>query len=658
MSVPARNGADGRRRAVIENVRPCVDAGRFAVKRCVGDVLGVEADVFIDGHEAPGAMLLHRRRGERRWRESAMQALGNDRWRAQFALGDIGVYEYTIAAWADAFASWRKDLERWTEPGDIAVALSIGAKLIAAAAARARGADARLLKAWCENLSADTAPEARRTLALDEALNALAARYPDRRFETVFEPALAVVVDPPLARFSAWYELFPRAAGPSGAHGTFKDCERRLPEIAQMGFDVLYFPPIHPIGRTRRKGRNNAPAAASGDPGSPWGIGADEGGHKAVHPDLGTPEEFRQLVKAARLHGIEIALDVALQSSPDHPYVREHPQWYRHRPDGSIQFAENPPKKYEDIYPFDFDNDDWRALWEEVRSIFLHWIGEGVRVFRVDNPHTKPFGLWEWVIGEIKAAHPDVLFLSEAFTRPKIMHRLAKLGFSQSYTYFTWRNSRSELTEYFTELAHAPSREYFRPNVWPNTPDILHEYLQRGGRPAFAVRLVLAATLAANYGIYGPAFELAENRAREPGSEEYLNSEKYELRAWERDRPDSLAPLVARVNAIRRENRALQHDWRLWFHPTDNEQLICYSKATPECDNVILVLVNLDPVNRQSGWTDLRLEELGLAGGPLEVHDLLSGERYRWHGARNYVELRPWQSPGHILRISPGGPRP
>ncbi len=658
MSVPSRNGAEGRRRAVIENVMPCVDAGRFAVKRCVGDVFQVQADVFIDGHEVPRAVLLHRRRGERRWNETAMEGLVNDRWRSQFSLSDIGVYEYTIAAWADAYASWRKDLERWTDPEDITVALSIGAQLIAAAAARARGADARLLKAWCENLCADTAPGTRRTLALDAALNALVERYPDRRFETVFEPALAVVVDPPLARFSAWYELFPRAAGAPGVHGTFQDCERRLPEIARMGFDVLYFPPIHPIGRTRRKGRNNAPAAATGDPGSPWGIGADEGGHKAVHPELGTPAEFRQLVKAARLQGIEIALDIALQSSPDHPYVREHPQWYRHRPDGSIQFAENPPKKYEDIYPFDFDTDDWRALWEEIRGIFAHWIGQGVRVFRVDNPHTKPFAMWEWLIGEIKALHPDVLFLSEAFTRPKIMHRLAKLGFSQSYTYFTWRNTRSELTEYFIELAQAPAREYFRPNVWPNTPDILHEYLQRGGRPAFAVRLLLAATLAANYGLYGPAFELAENRAREAGSEEYLHSEKYELRSWERDRPESLAPLIAQVNAIRRENRALQQDWRLAFHPSDNDRLICYSKSTADLENVILVIVNLDPVNRQSGWTDLRLHELGLEDGPFEVHDLLSGDRYRWHGARNYVELRPWENVGHILRLSRAGARP
>jgi len=486
------------------------------------------------------------------------------------------------------------------------------------------------------------------------------ARYPDRRFAST-SGVLAVTVDPPLAGFSAWYEMFPRSAGDGKTHGTFRDVEAMLPYVAGMGFDVLYLPPIHPIGVTKRKGRNNALAAAPGDPGSPWAIGGADGGHKAIHPELGTPEEFRHLVEAARAQGIEVALDIAFQCSPDHPYVAQHPSWFRHRPDGSIQYAENPPKKYQDIYPFNFDSDDWKPLWQELKSIFDHWIQQGVHVFRVDNPHTKPYPMWEWMIGELKRAHPQTIYLAEAFTRPRPMHRLAKLGYTQSYTYFTWRNTKRELTEYFTELSQHPSREYFRPNVWPNTPDILHEYLQSGLRSAFIARVVLAATLCANYGLYGPAFELMEHVPREPGSEEYRDSEKYEIKAWNRDRPDSLRPLLARLNAIRRANRALQHNWRLRFHGVDNPQLICYSKTTEDLSNVILTIVNLDPRHTQSGWTDLALAELGLAGaGPFEVHDLLTDARYRWHGARNYVELRPAELPAHVLRLraSPSGSHP
>jgi len=424
-----------------------------------------------------------------------------------------------------------------------------------------------------------------------------------------------------------------------------------------MGFDVLYLPPIHPIGETERKGRNNALSAAPGDPGSPWAIGSPEGGHKSVHPALGTLADFRRLVETARTQGIEVALDIAYQCSPDHPYVREHPAWFRHRPDGSIQYAENPPKKYQDIYPFDFDTDDWRALWDELKSIVDHWIAQGVRFFRVDNPHTKPFAMWQWMIGEIKREHPDVVFLSEAFTRPRPMHRLAKVGFTQSYTYFTWRTTKVELTEYFTELTQSPSREYFRPNVWPNTPDILHAYLQQGGRPAFIARFVLAATLAANYGIYGPAFELTEHVPREPGSEEYLNSEKYEIRDWPRGRADSLRPVVARVNAIRRANAALHADWQLRFHATDNPEIICYSKATEDLANAILVVVNLDPHHRQSGFVEVTLAALGVgAGDAFDLHDLLTDARYVWHGARNYVELRPYEMPAHIFRVMPRAP--
>ena len=474
---------------------------------------------------------------------------------------------------------------------------------------------------------------------------------------TQYEKELLLIVDREKARFSAWYEIFPRSWGTTpGRHATFRDVETHLPRIASMGFDVLYLAPIHPIARARRKGKNNAGTAGPQDPGSPWGIGAREGGHKAIHPELGTLEDFRRFVAKAKEVGLEVALDVAFQCSPDHPYVREHPEWFRRRPDGSIQHAENPPKKYEDIYPLNFETPNGQALWEELKSIFFFWIAQGVRIFRVDNPHAKPFAFWEWVIGQIKEKHPDAIFLSEAFTRPKIMVRLAKLGFSQSYTYFAWRNTRWELTDYFTELTKGLAREFFRPSLWPNTPDILTEYLQKGGPPAFRVRLILAATLAAGYGIYGPAFELCENKPLEPGSEEYLNSEKYEIKRWNLEDPRSLKDLVGRVNRIRRENRALQQNDGLEFHAVDNEQLLCYSKRDPEAANCILTVVNLDPRNSQSGWVDLRPEVLGLQPGrPIELEDLLTGKRYSWQGSRSFVQLDPASAPAHIFRMGKAG---
>jgi len=479
------------------------------------------------------------------------------------------------------------------------------------------------------------------------------ARYPDRRHATEYAPALGVVVDRERARFSAWYEFFPRSCTDDPErHGRLRDCEGRLKAAAEMGFDVVYLPPIHPIGRTNRKGRNNAERAGPADVGSPWAIGAEEGGHRAVHPELGTLEDFRWFVATAGKYGLEVALDIAFQCSPDHPYVREHPEWFLKRPDGSVQYAENPPKKYQDIYPLWFETDAWQSLWDELTDVVRFWIGQGVRIFRVDNPHTKPYAFWEYLIARIKAQHPEVIFLSEAFTRPAVMYRLAKLGFTQSYTYFTWRNTKWDLTQYFTELTQTPVREFFRPNLWPNTPDILNEYLQLGGRPAFMTRLVLAATLGASYGIYGPAFELCENRAREPGSEEYLDSEKYQIRVWPVEREDSLRWMIGRVNRIRRENPALHSDRGLRFHDVDNDMLVCYSKSTPDRENVILCVVNLDPHHTQSGWVGLPLEELGLdAHQPYQAHDLLSDARYLWSGTHNYVELNPHIVPAHILRL-------
>jgi starch synthase (maltosyl-transferring) len=611
----------------------------------------VEADVFADGHDALFCVLLYRFE-DSDWSEVPMTPLVNDRWRGTFAVTKIGRYEYTMQAWIDRFTSWARDLAKRIDANqDVRIDLLIGAALVEEAGRRAAGPDAERLRRYATALREGARDE--QEPPVPAGLPELMHRYADRRFATTYDKTLAVVVDRERARFSAWYEMFPRSCAPiPGHHGTLADCLQRLPYVAALGFDVVYLPPIHPIGRTHRKGKNNAVTAGPGDPGSPWAIGSEAGGHKAVHPELGTLDDFQGLVERAAQHGIEVALDLAFQCSADHPYVREHPEWFRHRPDGTVQYAENPPKKYQDIYPFDFETDAWRELWTELKSIVDFWVAQGVRIFRVDNPHTKPFAFWEWLIGEVKREHPDVLFLSEAFTRPKVMYHLSKLGFTQSYTYFAWRNTRAELIGYFTELTQTPVREHFRPHLWTNTPDILTEYLQLGGRPAFMARLVLAATLGAGYGIYGPAFELCAHRPKEAGSEEYLDSEKYELKHWDVNRPDSLKELIALVNRIRRDNPALHGDWSLRFHDADNEQLICYSKRTDDAANVVLIIVNLDPHHVQFGWTALDLEALGLdPAQPYQVHDLLTDTRYLWQGARNYVELDPQKIPAHIFRV-------
>jgi starch synthase (maltosyl-transferring) len=646
---------DGRRRPVIERVTPAVDAGRFSIKRIVGEEVVVEADIFSDGHDALSAVVRYWKEGEQPGAEAWMEPLVNDRWRGSFRAGEVGAYRYTVVAWVDHFKTWRRDLTRKVEAAQsVQVELLVGSHLIEETARKAAPADAHLLAGWAATLRDAGAPlQTRLSVAADDRLEALMIRNADRGMAATYEKDLRVDVDRDKARFSAWYEMFPRScASEPGRHGTFQDCEARLPYVASMGFDVLYLPPIHPIGRTHRKGKNNSPTAGPADPGSPWGIGSEEGGHQTVHPELGTLEDFRRLLRAAREHGLEIALDLAYQCSPDHPYVKQHRNWFRIRPDGSLQYAENPPKKYEDIYPLNFETEQWAALWEELKSIVLFWIGQGVRIFRVDNPHTKPFPFWEWLIRDIKRDHPDVIFLAEAFTRPKVMHRLAKLGFTQSYTYFAWRNTKIELMEYLTELTQTECREYFRPNLWPNTPDILTEQLQHGGRPAFMARLVLAATMGANYGVYGPAFELCEHRAREAGSEEYLDSEKYEIKHWPIERPDSLRDFIGRVNQIRRENPALHGDWTLHFHAVDNDQLICYSKHTSDRSNVLLIVVNLNPYQTHAGWVELDLDVLGIQSNrPFQVHDLLANAFYLWQGPRNYVELNPHLVPAHIFAI-------
>jgi starch synthase (maltosyl-transferring) len=643
---------EGRKRVVIENVEPQLNCGRFPIKRIVDDLVSVEADVFGDGHDEVRAWLLWRKEGDKVWQTTEMRPLGNDRWQGEFPVKNVGRYRYTLVGEVDHFGTWRSDLKkRVAAQQDLELPFATGAILLDQVRGRATKEDSAKLAAWAEALRKGSKDSATLDLALRDELAATVKRYPDTSLETWYDRELEIVVDREKARFSAWYELFPRSWSTTPSkHGTLRDVTSRMNYVAEMGFDVLYLPPISPIGRSFRKGKNNAVEAAPGDEGSPWAIGSAEGGHTAIHPALGTMADFKALVERARQFKMEVALDIAFQCSPDHPWVTEHPEFFKKRPDGSIQYAENPPKKYQDIYPLDFESSNWQGLWEALKGVFSFWMDNGVLLFRVDNPHTKAFPFWEWVIPELKAQDPNVLFLAEAFTRPRVMERLAKLGFSQSYTYFTWRDTKEELTRYLLELTTTPVREYFRPNFWPNTPDILPGHLQTGGLPAFRSRLVLAATLAANYGIYGPAFELGENTPAKPGSEEYLNSEKYEIKNWDLQNPASLKPLITKLNQIRRQNPALQTNERLHFHPTDNPLLMCYSKRT--AGNIVLAVVNLDPFLVQTGWVDLDLDVLGLRPeDTFEVYDLLADHSYRWRGSRNYVALRPAETPAHLFRV-------
>ena len=644
---------EGRRRVVIENVKPEIDEGRFPIKRVIGEKVVVMADIFTDGHDVISSRLLYRREKEKEWREVVLKPLENDRWSGEFVVEEVGIYHYTVEAWVDHFETWQRDLKkRWEAGQDVKVDLLIGANQVEETSERASEGDQKRLLQFAEAFKGKGKIEKTVSMAMSEELMELMGRYPDRRSAASYGKELAVVVERERALFSAWYELFPRSLAPgTGQHGTFQDCERVLPEIARMGFDILYFPPIHPIGRMNRKGKNNVLETNPDDVGSPWAIGSKEGGHRAIHPELGTMEEFERVILKAKEMGLEIAMDLAFQCSPDHPYVKEHPEWFRWRPDGTVQFAENPPKKYQDIIPLNFETENWKELWEELKSIVLFWIEKGIRMFRVDNPHTKAFSFWEWLIKEIKKDYPDVIFLSEAFTRPKVMYRLAKVGFTQTYTYFTWRNTKRELIEYLTELTQTGVREYFRPNFWPNTPDILPEHLQYGGRPAFMIRLVLAATLSSNYGIYGPAFELCIHEALS-GKEEYLHSEKYEIKQWNRDIPGNLGDFIVRVNRIRKENPALQKTFNLRFYEVDNETLLFYGKATDDLSNILFVVVNLDPFHTQSGWVKVPIKELGIdPSQPYLVHDLLSDDKYIWQGERNYVELNPQVLPANIFRV-------
>ncbi len=659
---------EGRKRVVIEDLQPEVDCGRYPAKRVVGDAVEVTAAIFSDGHDHVAGRLLYRQKGEAHWRFAPMHPLGNDIFAASFAVDSIGMWEFSVEGWVDHFDTWCSDLRKRIDaqpdlahpsanvtPQNIPLALRSGALLLEEAAVRATPADAKTFRQIILSLRwmADQNAE-RYEYPIDDEIKELVAKYPDLRFAARYAQDLPLWVDRERARFSTWYELFPRSVSPvPGKHGTLKDVEAQLPRVAEMGFDVLYLPPIHPIGTAFRKGPNNNVVAAAGDHGSPWAIGAPEGGHKSVHPSLGTIDDLEHLADVARGFGIDLAMDIAFQCSPDHPWVKQHPEWFQIRPDGSIQYAENPPKKYQDIYPLNFESSDWRGLWEELLSVFKFWIGHGVTVFRVDNPHTKNLHFWEWCITEVHKGAPEVIFLAEAFTRPHLMYELAKGGYTQSYTYFTWRTTKPELQQYMEELTKPPVSDFFRPNFWPNTPDILPPILQTGGRPAFMQRVILAATLAANYGMYGPAYELGENAPFKIGGEEYLNSEKYEIRQWDLDAPHSIAPLITRLNAIRRENRALQSNDSLHFHPVDNPHILCYSKTSGA--NQILVAINLDPIQEQAGWIDLDLKHLGIEHNQnFDVHDLLTGTHYTWHDRSNYVALRPETMPAHVLRITRG----
>jgi starch synthase (maltosyl-transferring) len=650
-----------RERHLIEAVSPTVDCGRYPAKRVIGEPCVVEADIFRDGHAIIRAAIKWRRKDDAEFAEVPMRLFDNDRWRGSFPLNENTRYVFTIEAWTDAYATWAADFAKKAAAGhNVASDLQEGIEILRANADHVRGTDLNhdhlpggdLIAKTTHQFSAfmDTDPAQAASIANNPALLELLERSGKREELTRCPTLYEIIADRPKARFSSWYEMFPRSQGDTpGRPSTFREAEPRLAAIHAMGFDVLYLPPIHPIGLTNRKGRNNTLIADDSSPGSPWAIGSPAGGHMAVEPSLGTLADFDHFVATAHQNGLEIALDFAIQCSPDHPWVKENPQWFHHRPDGSIKYAENPPKEYQDIYPVNFSTRERDNLYAELKCTFEFWIGHGVHIFRVDNPHTKPLEFWEWLIIGIQAKHPETIFLAEAFTRPKLMKALAKGGFSQSYTYFTWRSTKAEFTEYLTELTQTPTADYFRPNFFTNTPDILAGILQAGGPSAFKLRAVLAATLAPSWGIYS-GFELCENE-NVPGSEEYLNSEKYEIKARDWDKPGNIKSFIALLNEIRRTNRALQILDNLTFLPADNDQILFYGKAIAEGGNALLIAVNLDPFNPQACTVTVPPDFLSLdAGGRYEVTDLLTGAVYNW-GESNYVRLDPSLNPAHILQV-------
>lgn len=672
----------GQTRVVIERVSPEIDAGHFPIKAVPGDVIDVEADIFADGHDYLAARLLYKHSSDAAWTETTMSLLINDRWGASFIVEKQGWYVYTIEAWVDHPASWQHEIHLKVADGQrITSELLAGAQYIDGMFHRAGGTTdvSKIGKARKKIVPVEEAPDVKAlremaalfragaeftdenkyneavSVAESDQFTFYANRYPERQHPTRYAYELGVEVDRPRAGFSTWYCLFPRSASrEEGRHGTFRDVEALLPRISGMGFDVLYLTPIHPIGTTHRKGKNNLVICLPGDPGVPYGIGSADGGHDAIHPELGTVEDFKHLIAIAANYGMEIAMDLAIQCSPDHPWATEHPEWFKKRPDGTIQYAENPPKKYQDIYPVYFETEDWSNLWQELKRVLLLWGSWGVRIVRVDNPHTKPFGFWEWVIAEVKKEYPDMLFLSEAFTRPKVMQELAKVGFAHSYTYYTWRNTKAELQEYMTELTQTGGRPdamryYFRPNFWPTTHDINPYSLQSGHEPQFLIRYFMAATLSSNYGIYGPSFELMEH-VPFPNKEEYLNSEKYEIRLWDWEKTNKLTYLITLTNQIRKDNTALQTTNNLTFCNVSDDAIMAYLKVSG--DNKLLIVVNTDAYNRRAAMIDVPIWQLGIAPDQsYTVHDLLTQAYYTWTGERNYVELDPYALPMHLFRI-------
>ncbi|HTF20867.1 MAG TPA: alpha-1,4-glucan--maltose-1-phosphate maltosyltransferase [Chryseolinea sp.] len=640
----------GTSRVIIENVQPLVDNGLHPAKRTVGEQVDVTADILGDGHDHIRARVLFRKWTESNWHEVEMVPFGNDLWKGTFDTTEKGLYCFKVTAWIDHFDTWYDGFRKKVAANvDVHLELREGIAFLKALETR----NHRLTHAL-SRLDGDY-DEAIAYVRSEEFAHLVHA-HPLVEHATTTEREYEVVVEHKRVNFTAWYELFPRSASLESRHGTFRDVIKLLPRIESMGFDVLYLPPIHPIGKVNRKGKNNNVTAEPGEPGSPWAIGSDEGGHKAIHSALGTFEDYRSLIQEARMYGLDIALDLAFQCAPDHPYVKEHPDWFKQRPDGSIQYAENPPKKYQDIYPFNFECNDWQALWTELKSVITFWIDQGVTIFRVDNPHTKPTPFWQWVIAEVNKTYSDIIFLAEAFTRARIMSSLAKVGFTQSYTYFTWRVHKQELMEYMNELVVGPSRNYFRPNFWPNTPDILPYHLQYQGENVFILRFALAATLSSNYGIYGPAYELYDNRPL-PGREEYMDSEKFEVKHYDWKRTTRMTDIITLVNRARRDNEALHSTWNLQFCHIENNFLLGYIKATPDLSNIILVVVNLDPNGTQSGHVQLPKERLKLGDHIyVRVRDLITEEEYTWTQEWNFISLDPFKMPFHLFKLEIGDP--
>ncbi len=635
----------GQSRVIIENVQPQVDGGLYPAKRTIGERVDVSADIFADGHDHIRAHLWYKKEGDDAWLTVEMSQTFNDLWQASFTVEQKGNYLFTIVAWIDHFDTWYDGFKKKTAAGvGVTVELQEGANILK----KLSTSDAAL-KAAQDKLGQphNQAIE----FVLSAEFSEIVHSHPLIEFETTYEKVLTISVEHTKANFSSWYELFPRSAALEDRHGTFQDVIKLLPRVAAMGFDVLYMPPVHPIGKVNRKGKNNNVSALPGEYGSPWAIGSDEGGHKSILPELGTLEDYKRLIREAKKLNIDIALDLAFQCAPDHPYVKEHPQWFKQRPDGTIQYAENPPKKYQDIYPFNFETDDWMALWEELKSVITFWIDQGVQIFRVDNPHTKPIPFWQWAIAAVNQQYPDIIFLSEAFTRPKIMASLGKIGFTQSYTYFTWRVTKQEITEYMTELVAGPSRNYFRPNFWPNTPDILPWHLQHQGENIFIIRLALAALLSSNYGIYGPAYEFYDNTPV-PNREEYFNSEKYEVKEYDWKKTNRMTDIITILNTARKEHRALQSTWNIQFCPIENTNLIAFVKATDDLSSVVLVVVNLDPHSRQSGYVQVPKDKLKTGDHiNLKLHDLMTHDHFTWTQEWNYVEIDPHKMPFHLFHV-------